>query len=451
MTGTWSLPERFKTAETLREQRARLRTQAWLSAWFLAFIGLWLVDGALRKWAFPAASDQLYFARDAVTLLTFVAVLVAGIPRSKTQVFVPALAGVLFLTCVACAQLFLTVLPPASLVVGLLTYSVPVMAIAMVLALDDRARQLRRLQVMVLAILPVEAVLTVVQTLSPATSTWNRTGDNGTALVTSEAVVRATGTFVSPAAMTVYVILATAIVLFRLLSGGRRVNIVDLALAASCVTTITLGGSRGAVLGSLIVLAGALAWSLGGQSSNLRRIARVGGAIGVAYLFIRIADRLFPSVTSAFARRFDEASTNESSSDRIVDSGMGHWDLVPDMSWLGDGMGSHTLSGIAAGSPLNWYEIELERWVSELGALGLALCVLRQVGAVVLVLAALRNARSSGSPLTLLASLALAPSLLYGAVIAPSSLAGGAIAAIGFIWFGWSAAAPQTADSRASS
>ena len=174
-------------------------------------------------------------------------------------------------------------------------------------------------------------------------------------------------------------------------------------------------------------------------------------ALPLAYLFGRLAGRLFPSVTSAFARRFDEAADNESSSTRILDNAFGYWDLIPSMSWLGDGMGSHTLSGIAAGSPLGWYEIELSRWVAELGAVGLALCLVRQVAAVLLALAALRAARSAGSPLVLLVALVLGPALLYGSVSAPATLAAGAVAAMAVLRFGWPSVKPQSDAAAATS
>ena len=83
--------------------------------------------------------------------------------------------------------------------------------------------------------------------------------------------------------------------------------------------------------------------------------------------------------------------------------------------------------------------------------MGLALCLVRQVAAVLLVLAALRAARSAGSPLVLLVALVLGPALLYGSVSAPATLAAGAVAAMAVLRFGWPSVKPQSDAAAATS
>lgn len=423
--------------QSVRAERIRLRSQAWLSTWLTCYVLLWLFDGVLRKWVLSGLSDQLYFGKDAVTFIAFGAVLMAGVDRREANRLQVGLGVLLVLVLFASAQFIATSQPPLSLVVGVVTYGAPVLALAMVTCVADRGRHLRRIQTCILVCLPVQALLTAIQTQSPATGFWNRIGDGGVVLVTSDNVVRATGTFMAPSGLTAFSVLAVAIVLSRVIGPGYKLSVADALYLVSGVVVVSLGGSRGAVLGSVIVAAGAVVWALAARGFTFTRLLRLGLAIVVVFVLVDLAGRLFPRVTSAFARRFDEASTKESSTTRVSDNAFGYWDLLGQVSWLGDGLGSHTLSGIAAGSELGWYEIELSRWVAELGVAGVLLCVARQALALALVVASISSARRSSSPLVVLVALALAPALLYGAVSAPAAQAGFAVTATAILFFAW--------------
>lgn len=420
------------------------RLQRLLHGWLLVYTFLWLAEGVLRKWLLPGLGDPLYFGRDLLTLGVLATALVTGVPRPAVAAMTRPLWWIGGLGVLLSVQVVVGSYPLRPAAVGLSTYAAPAVAVLMTFAIQDRARAFVQVSRLVLLFLPIQAVLTAMQVTSPATSVWNRVGDESSAaLFTADDVVRASGTFVSPSALSSYVALVIALVAARALGRRRLLSPLVALQLASCVLIVFLGGSRGALLSAAVVGAGALLWTLRGAGSALSRLVRFVAVAGVVYVLAELTQRLFATVVDAFATRIDQAAQAEDTAARILDSTFGYLDSVGQISLLGDGLGSHTLAGIAAGSPQLWIEGEYPRWVAEAGLTGLFACVVRQLVTVALVLAAYRASRRASDPTAFLLGLSLFPALMYGAITAPASSAGFAVVALGLLRLVWNGSGVQ--------
>jgi hypothetical protein len=410
-----------------RDQKRDTTTQAWVGAWLSAYTAMWLIEGVLRKWIVPQLSEVIYFARDVGSFAVLAALVLSGVTKKDSARITAALGVALAVAALIMGQAIATAQHLPSLLVGAVMYASPLVTIALFACLTDRAKHRRRIEMLVLGVLPLQAALTVVQTLNPDGSFWNRVGDNGVGFVTTDEIVRATGTFVAPSGLGSYVVVAAAFLLARLWSTEERRLPWTLTLLASLVVVLALGGSRGPILGAVIVMVAAVLWAFASGQVRAQYVRRFLGALVFMYLAFEAAGRLFPRVVRAFERRIEEAGEREDAGARIFDNAFVYLDQISTLTWLGDGAGSHSLAGIAAGSRFSWIEIELARWVSELGALGLALAITRQILAVGLLVATWKAARLTGNPTPFFAAIVLAQQLLYGAVAAPTFYAGAVV------------------------
>jgi hypothetical protein len=436
----------------LRNERIAQREQNWTQAWLVLFVVLWLLEGVLRKWLLPGLSDGIYFARDFATVTLFLLLLTTGSTRPSSRRLIWALGWGLGVGTLCMLQGIVTAQPLPSLAVGAITFTSPALAIALAFLIEDRGKVRRRVESILIAVLPVQALLTIVQTLSPEESQWNRVGDSSVGLTTTDGVVRATGTFTSPSGLTAFATVAAAVVLTRLIQRQTRPDLVVVSTAlVSLAAVVTLGGSRGAILGVGGVLVAAVLFTLAGgvqQRMSAGGLGRVIVGLVALGAFVIAMTRLFPRVVNAFSARIELASEQEDSEARLSGAAFGYLDHISMLSWWGDGMGSHTLAGIAAGSPLGWVETELDRWTAELGLIGLLLVVARQVATPALLAFAWRASNQSGSPSAFLVGVALAPTLFLGAISAPSSQSGFFVTCVVLLRLAWSVRPEQPVSPR---
>lgn len=390
-----------------------------------AYIIVWVLEGAARKWV-PGTDFALYFARDALTFTLLGALVLWRTKRGPLRVPLALLVAPALLVAYASLVAVFRQEALAVTAVGVLSYLAPLLLPA--LAMLNRSVALVQVIVMTLvATTPLEFLVTVVQVASPADSPINlQVGADAAALVTADGVVRASGTFTAPAGLTTWAVVALVGSLVALVAPGlvrsRSLSVLGLL---SVIGVIALGGSRGAVLASAIVLAVLLLWLV--TRATLRSIVLVIALLVLGGLVVGTAFALLPVVSGAFVERFVSASGQEDSGARILDQAIGYLHSPPGV--LGDGAGTHSTVGISLGAAGPWQEIDADRWVSELGLVGYVLACVRLCFAAWVVL---RTARAgSGSAvagLAIITAAALVPILAWGSITTnPSTQAGAGI------------------------
>ena len=394
--------------------KTQLQVDRVVRAWVFLYAVAWVTEGALRKWIVPGWSDLIYFGRDILTIAAFALAVSNGVPHRKVGRFTIILVTMLLAGSLAALQIMSSAQPVSVFFLGLRDLLMPLLAVTLVFLSDGRVAALRKAETVLLVAAPFQAALVIVQVTSPSTSFWNNLNvDPASILFTSGDVVRATGTFTSPAGLTAFVTLTFAVVLARVLDGQvikRRALILGLA---SCLVILLLGGSRGAILNCGIILMMAMMWTVI-AAKRLTTVLRLSAALAASYFAAKLVVHLFPSVFDAFILRTEQASKSENSFSRIAESAFGYWNTSA--TPLGDGVGTHLLAGQAAGGNLGWIEGELVRWVTELGVVGLILVVARQALAISLLAITWRRSSLSREPSSWLLGIALFLTLLYGSV-----------------------------------
>lgn len=420
---TLTAAERVAEQEAQREAGVDRLARRWL----VAYVAAWILVGAVRKWGPGAFAQPLYFLTDALTLGAFALLLLRRTPVAVGRRLVLGLVILATLGLIGTLQILQGAVPTAT-AVGVVTYGSPAIALLLISLIRQREAARERVMLLVLWVTPVQAVLAALQTFSPADSVWNKVGPSGdVGLGTAGGVVRATGTFTAPLGLTAFVTVAAVVAVSEY--ARRRLSLGAVLALGSVLFVVAVGGSRAAILNVVLVLVGLLIWSgpsafrprAGGRS----RLAAVLGAVVVGALGVAAAVRFLPQVIAAFRVRIDQAGAQEDPVQRTLNSAFGY--IGDPFSWIGDGLGSHTLAGISAGSPLPWIEIELPRMVAELGLLGLGAAVLRQLVAVLVLVRGVVIARRGDDPLLALLGLGAAPVLFQGAIFAPTLSAGAAV------------------------
>jgi hypothetical protein len=392
--------------EVSRPARVTRFANPGLPALLVLYANLWIIEGALRKWIAPGLSGQLYFFRDASTVLLLAWILMARRSNIRTKGTPGAAAPILkcllawLVMCVSALALQLTVNNRDLTIsfVGLLSYLAPTIpvVIALLVEPDQWSELLRLLRGSILLWLPLQALLIAVQTNSPARSIWNATGaDSFASLTTANGVVRASGTFSAPSGLAAYLALVLVLLLVQKSPVSPQSRPIASAWWLMLLLGIALCGARTVLLQSAAaVLIAALARGLAG-SKGVRFLLL---ASTVAATAAALTYAAFPAVVGSFLQRIAVANASESAPSRVAQSLFGYWETYYSTPWLGDGMGSHSQAGIALGSSLPWVEDELSRWVAELGYLGLVLALLRQLAVVGVFISLLARCSRRKSP-----------------------------------------------------
>lgn len=341
-------------------------------AGIVLYVHLWILEGAARKWI-PVLSEPMYVARDALLALVLVTWIITG--SEKRRAFVPMVA-ILGISIFCCVQIIAVSEAPVVIAAGLRSYIAPILvvplftAFASALLLDRVIRALRFWAVPTL-------IIVFAQVLSPTTSPINWQVGTEAAYFVNDGVVRASGTFSSPSGLALYIALALACCLSQLQgpvrADGRNPVLVYVAVTLSLLVCTALSGSRGLVLATVLILATASIRAVKDlKPSSVKTIFWIICSITglVALLW-----SLLPDVVNSFLTRFENAAQSENSFARILDQTVGFVD-VPLTFW-GHGAGAHSQVGISLGSGYQWAEIENEKWVLELGFIGLAFACLK--------------------------------------------------------------------------
>jgi len=222
-----------------------VRRLVWLYFWLLLF------EGALRKWLVPGLSSALLIVRDPVVLAIYAAALGRGVfPRSRF-VFAAGLLGVL---CFAAS--FTGV---GTIGITLYGWRANFLHLPLIALLPQvlRPEDVRRMGLALLAALPGEMLLSVLQFQGGQSSRWNvgAGGETGGQLFAVEGKVRASGTFSFSTGFATYLALCAAFLLYDLLSRRVYPRWLTTAAAFSLVLALVVSASRTAVISVSVVCA----------------------------------------------------------------------------------------------------------------------------------------------------------------------------------------------------
>jgi hypothetical protein len=342
-----------------------------------------IVEGAIRKWVFPAQQEFIYLVKD-VWLLGLIAAFIMSQRGGLTPAVRNSGAGVLSLLYIW--WVLLEALNPAlpSLTLGLWGVRSHILYASLVWLMPAGFRsseQVERwLRALPLVAVPV-LILGVVQFVSPAASVINRYAADtpGIATFGSASAARVTGTFSYISGMAVFVFAVALVSLVLLLAGqlDRRWRVwVGLALAIA-VTPMT--GTRSGVLVWVVVLppvAFEMSMLLPGLATRIARfivgIALVGVPVGFAV-----------GAGTAFTALAERAAGTDDGRERIIGIVTDPISKYSDAGLTGFGAGStHQAASALVPDrfayewlPTTDFEGESGRLVLELGLVGFLLAV----------------------------------------------------------------------------
>lgn len=408
------LPPRTQGTVTVRRSTAKFLHSA-----VAIYVFLWIFEGAFRKWV-PETASALYVLRDMLFLAASIGLLLRKTPAPRK---VPWfwLGSTLLLVATAAGILWGTVSPEVA-ALGLRSYLAPAIFVATVLAWGT-AGTVAVIRKVVLCAVPIQVVICVLQASSPARSWINAQVGSDEASFINFGVVRPSGTFSAPAGLLTFVPLALAFSLLAFASRRPRARAVATFLTAACLIIVAVSGARGIVLAVAVIfiayaLSSLLSWK-GTDRLPLLPLLVMVAITSVAAIFY------FSSILNSFGQRFEDASRSENPGMRLLDQAFGF--LHYPVTFLGSGAGSRSQVGIAAGSNLGWLEVDNDRWVAELGLLGLALALLR-IGAVALLALEIAKRLQQRDWMFVLVGASFLPTLFSGALTqTPSAQAGAAI------------------------
>jgi hypothetical protein len=333
----------------------------------LLYILLWLLEGALRKWAFPSLQQPLYFIRVPVILYA-AQFTIRRLNRPAPLGAQIALGYVAFVTIFSCIHVLQRDQTVVQAVLGTrLWLELVLMPLVMLPWLhSDDARIACRL--LSWSTIPI-AALSLIQVLSPPWSLVNRllASDGSDNFVNPGGAVRATGTFTSSYGHALYVTLAFSAV--AALAIGNSPHRGDRNLARSCFPFVILlaatSGSRSVFFGCLV--SSLLMLLLFGWRRPVHALkalvvfALLGGLLWLA------TKQVAPAAIEGISQRFSDGGAVQEPSGRALDIVLNWRTFYPSARPFGLGLGS-TAQGIGERSLVaSETEWEWSQWIVQLG------------------------------------------------------------------------------------
>jgi hypothetical protein len=385
-----------------------------LAAWVCV-----ILQGALRKWAFPNLA-VLYLIQDVPLLMAYIFACWKGLIWGGKLALICMVVSIV-LSIQTMVQLIFVDLHLRTAVVGLHHYIfyLPILFIAPVCF--NRMHRRRFVRWNLISIVPM-AMIALVQSRSPKGAWINRTsaGDD-TAFGLGTDVVRATGTFNFTLTYSIWCGMMTGLVLGEWLLPRRQRCFKSTFLLLVCtlgaILATMVSGSRTAVFLSGLGFMGGFAAVI--FTRNAKMIVRFSVIILLLPILAVVAYIAAPASLSALADRFSGDYYQEDLKARTAHMLFG-FTYVPQFSVLGRGIGY----GIPAANPsvaavgIVLSEHEPIRMVQELGSfVGNGLVLLRYCAGVVLVFSSfkcLRLPRGNSFPHAVPLAFATAPILMVG-------------------------------------
>ncbi len=222
----------------MNESSTALRRLIWLYFWLLMF------EGALRKWVLPQFSNPLLIVRDPVVIAIYMMALRDGVFPRTAFVGWTCLIGV---CCFAASVVGL-----GNTMITLFGFRANFLHLPLIVVMPRvlRREDVRQLGQALLTILPLMAVLAVVQFKVGPDSRWNvgAGAEAGGQLFAAQGKVRASGTFSFSTGIASYLALCSAFLLYDLLEHRVYPRWLALVGVPSLVLSLVVSGSRTAVL-----------------------------------------------------------------------------------------------------------------------------------------------------------------------------------------------------------
>jgi hypothetical protein len=319
-----------------------ISTSNWRRSVKIALV-LAVIEGSIRKWVLPQASDLVYFMKDIILLGAYARYFIFE-DKSKRAVALPGLKILLWIAMILIGlQVFNIRL--ASAAVGLFGFKAYLLYVPLCFMLRDVFRSTEELQSFLkwylLLVIPVGA-LGALQFFSPPDSPINTYVAGEEADIAtfggSDEIVRAriTGTFSYISGYTAYLTVCQAL-LFSLLA--VKLNKVWMAILmggqALLMGNMFMTGSRGPVFSGVIVFAGFLIFNQLARAREVRKaltmLLLTGVVCGVASVY------WFGDALDAFWQR---AVTSDSTSERMTSSFLEPLLFLSDPEFFGYGAGA---------------------------------------------------------------------------------------------------------------
>jgi hypothetical protein len=344
-----------------------------------AVLVLLVVEGALRKWAFPEASETIYFLKDVVLIGAYINYYGFAQNMKRPRLRNSLLTIAIFLAAGWC--LFQALNPslgsPLVGLFGLRSYLLYIPLLWLVPALFSSEEELYRfLRNYLLLLIPV-GLLGIIQFFSPADSFLNVYAPGETAVATfgTTANARVTGTFSYISGYTAYLLVCFSLLVPMLTIAQaprwRLLTTVELLLV---VVNGFMNGARGLILAGILYLLGYfLVKGLTQTASMIRLLKQFTAPI----LAVAIAAILwFRPAIDAFWQR---TTANQDILRRITDSFLEPVQFLQYKELDGFGTGAthqatpalRRILGLPAGEAIpTFYEGEMGRITLEMGPLG---------------------------------------------------------------------------------
>lgn len=353
-----------------------LAAQNWRFSLKTALV-LVVIEGALRKWALPQASQLIYFLKDFVLVGAYISYYFA--PWSRHRVFVKnqTITGFVILIVVWC--LFQTFNPglgsPIIGIFGMRNYLIYIPLMWMLPALFSSEEELYRyLRSYLLLLIPV-GLLAIAQYFSPSNSPLNvYAADMEQQIATAGGAVRVTGTFSYIGGYTAY--LSACLCLLTPLISKRQTMFWECMTIAELIAiaiTSLMTGSRGLIIFYVLLFAGYFYLEAIKNFSALMSTFKkflIPAIVGLTVVVVK-----FGAAVNSFGER---ASRNDDILPRIVSSFTQPFTFLH-LNFQGYGTGAtfqangviRSLLQLPPGKVIPvYYEAEPGRIALELGAIG---------------------------------------------------------------------------------
>ncbi len=316
---------------------------------FLVFLylGLWVFEGALRKWFLPGLANPLLIVRDPVLLLMYALALAKGVfPRNAFVVWTAVLGGAALVVSMGATN--------APLVVELYGLRSDFMHLPLIFLLPALVRRedLRTIGKWALTLAVPMAVLVLLQFGSGVGSRLNAGAGAGTTMLESTyGHIRPSGTFSYTNGLGSFTSLTLAFFLWHLLERRVYPRLLWLAAMPSLVVLIILSGSRGAVGIIGILLTTVLGISLV-QRRYRSSAFKLAAVIGVG-IFVIGSFAVFKTGLSIFSSRFGNAANVQTGFiGRFLETFARPFEVAAGDTGLGGaglGMGTNVAAGLIVG------------------------------------------------------------------------------------------------------
>ncbi len=271
-----------------------------------------VLEGALRKWVLPQASEMIYFLKDGILLGAYFGYLT----RERTPFRTLTMREVLlcWITLI-CSMMFFEALNPAlnSILVGILGVKGYLFYVPLAFLLPDLFRSIQELQRFLrwylLFSLPI-CLLGIIQFFAPPDSFINVYAPSMVeveVVAFEEGNVRVTGTFPYLGGYSAYLTLCLGLIFAVLLQQRlwRWRLVVTVVLFLNIVNSF-MTGSRGVMLSAAILLIGFMVYSLFESSPRSRSLAII--LVVACGLCGAVSFKVFPAAIEAFLNRASDDS-----------------------------------------------------------------------------------------------------------------------------------------------